>query len=386
MMGLWSWFFLLAAAQDITASNEIERVLDIERKAVAARQAIERGQYRLKEKTLDASGAVLDEGEFWIVFDTNRLRVDVRSRIQASGIPIEDKFVVDNGRYIRFEKFLQSDFRTAVNITDKLSPLIESEILEPRIIGMMQLPLAGGKIPLNVCVAADSTVRWERKSARLYHEKIDGHDAIVTEHILGGTELPKGGVRTIWIVPDLGYSVVKMEFRGNVQNQPLMDRLQVRVKAFEGDRGTVWFPEWARTERYLSGKLSHAYEVDIWDAQFNKPVDPKLFTLAGMDIPPETSVHDNITGRAYKWDGKKLVERYVGDRWWKEDQEKLKALGDKVSSVWSSDEVAKVFAEPAKPKVSARWVWWCAAAALSAIGIICLGIGTRKWLKRRATP
>ncbi|GIW92669.1 MAG: hypothetical protein KatS3mg110_0710 [Pirellulaceae bacterium] len=384
MMGLWSWFFLLAAAQDITASSEIERVLDIERKAVAARQAIERGQYRLVSKIINESGAIYNEAVYWIVFDTNRLRVDMRTRIQASGIPIEDKRVVDNGRYIMFERFLQSDFRTAVTITDKPSPLMDGGILEPRIIGMEPLPLMA-KGPLNVCVAADSMKLWERKAARMYHENIDGHQAIVTEHVLGGKELPESALLTIWIVPDLGYSVVKMEFRGNFQNQPLMDRLQVRVKAFEGDRGTVWFPEWARGERHLSGKFNHAYEVEIWDAQFNKPVDPKLFTLAGMDIPPETSVHDNITGRAYKWDGKKLVERYVGDRWWKEDQEKLKALGDKVSSVWSSDEVAKVFTEPAKPKVSTRWVWWCAAAALSAIGIICLGIGTRKWLKRRAT-
>ncbi|GIW96461.1 MAG: hypothetical protein KatS3mg110_4502 [Pirellulaceae bacterium] len=385
MMGLWTWFFLLAAAQDVTASNEIERVLEIERKAVAARQAIERGQYRMKQKTLNGLGKVSKESEYWIVFDTNRLRVDRRLQIQGSGIPIEKKFVVDNRRYILFERSLQSDFRTAVNITNKLSPVVERHILEPRIIGMMQLPLVGGKIPLNVCVAADSTERWLRTSARMYREKIDGHDAIVTEHVLGGTELPEGGVRTIWIVPDLGYSVVKMEFRGNVRNQLLLDRLQVRVKAFEGDRGTVWFPEWARTERHLSGGLSHAFEVEIWDAQFNKPVDPNLFTLGGMDIPPETSVHDNITGRAYKWDGKQLIERYVGDRWWREDQEKLKALGDKVSSVWSSDEVAKLFTEPAKPKIPSRWVEWCTAAVLGLMGIVCLGIGTRRWIKQRAT-
>ncbi|GIW92665.1 MAG: hypothetical protein KatS3mg110_0706 [Pirellulaceae bacterium] len=387
MLGLWNWFVVLAAMQDVTASNEIERVLEVERRTVAARQAIERGQYRLIQKTLNASGHVTNLTTFWMVFDGNRLRVDQQYREQASGIQMERKFIFDNGICIDYRRSLQpAGLQSAVQV----SPLRKyayacPPLYEPRIIGMTTLPLTS-RTRLNEFVGATSGDIWERKSARMWTENVDGHSAVITEHLLTGIDMPGDATRTIWIVPALDYNVVKLEFRMTVNGQPLLDRHVNSVRAYQGDNGTVWFPEWARTERYLSGRLSHAFEVEIQEAAFNKPVDPKAFTLAGLNLPPGASVHDDIKGRAYKWDGKQLVERYVGDRWWAEEQAKLKALGDKASSVWSTAEALKVFTEPVQTKKSTRWVWWCTAAALSAIGIICLGIGTRRWLKRRATP
>ncbi|GIW92664.1 MAG: hypothetical protein KatS3mg110_0705 [Pirellulaceae bacterium] len=382
MIGLWNWFFVFAAVQDVTASNEIERVLEIERRAVAAREAIERGEYRIIAKTLDRSGTVINETEYWIVFDTNRLRVDQRYRIHGSGIPVKEQFVVDQGKYIQFHKHLGTSFATVVEINwlKTLSPFSSALLLEPRSVGMMPLPLTS-RIPLNACVAATSNTSWERKSARMFYGSVDGHEAIVTEHMLAGIKTPLDAVRTIWIVPDLGYSVVKMEFR-TISAQPLLDRLENKIRAYEGEKGTVWFPEWVRTERYVSGEYSHAFTAQICDAKFNKPIDGNLFTLAGLDLPEGASVHDHTAGRYYRWDGKQLVERYVGDRWWAEEQAKLKALGDKASSVWESAELPKVFTESAPARPYAHWLWWCAAGALTLLGIVCVGIGVRRWIYR----
>jgi hypothetical protein len=91
-----------------------------------------------------------------------------------------------------------------------------------------------------------------------------------------------------------------------------MDSIESEMKQY--DVGGVWFPEVVTYQRSVGGKIEREQVLTVDSAEFNVEADKKLFTLAGMNIPPATLVMGALdeNGISQEWDGEKLVAVSTG--------------------------------------------------------------------------
>jgi len=110
-----------------------------------------------------------------------------------------------------------------------------------------------------------------------------------------------------WIVPDKGYNVVKMEAEFEGDGIRFCDRSQSDF-ALDAKSG-LWFPQRYRFRRTENGTPTSFEDVEITTVSLNKPIAPRLFTLATMNVPPGTVVQRipaDPRGSVF-WDGKDIV-------------------------------------------------------------------------------
>lgn len=82
------------------------------------------------------------------------------------------------------------------------------------------------------------------------------------------------------------------------------------MKALPGEYGKVVFPKKVVNLYEKNGILQEELIIEVLQADFERPIPPRVFTLAGMDIPPGTPVDLSIVGTigySQVWDGKNIV-------------------------------------------------------------------------------
>ena len=106
----------------------------------------------------------------------------------------------------------------------------------------------------------------------------------------------------------MGYSVVRMEeeFRGG--GTQYVDSVDLQIRKHE--KSGVWFPVSQHYQRVEDGsRVTCEEHLKITVLSLNEPLEPVVFTPAGMNVRPGTPVMfipEQGTGH-HVWDGNKIV-------------------------------------------------------------------------------
>jgi hypothetical protein len=115
-----------------------------------------------------------------------------------------------------------------------------------------------------------------------------------------------GAAGQIWAVPEWDHNVVRIFGTATVNGVAFVQSLEVEV-ARVGPDGP-WFPAKCTYSDIRDGRSRFRLVERIQVKSLNQPIDPRVFQLAGMDIPPRTLVTDpnSPTPKLLEWDGEKL--------------------------------------------------------------------------------
>jgi hypothetical protein len=109
------------------------------------------------------------------------------------------------------------------------------------------------------------------------------------------------------LVKDFGWNPVSLHYTAKSLRGPLSYRLD--VKEFTEAAAGVFFPTRVSFERRAGDVERRAEDVTIDVRSINAPIDPKVFTIAGMNIPAGTPVNaypdEDIERLA--WNGERIV-------------------------------------------------------------------------------
>jgi hypothetical protein len=114
---------------------------------------------------------------------------------------------------------------------------------------------------------------------------------------------PKHAMKGTWeatLIPGQGYGVVNVNSSFEAQGIRFIDESTSELEKVMG----IWLPKTSTASRHTDGKLTERYIQQMKYLSLKKPIDPKVFTLGGMDLIPETLV-STVDG-IMKWDGAKL--------------------------------------------------------------------------------
>jgi hypothetical protein len=164
-----------------------------------------------------------------------------------------------------------------------------------------------GFLPLGLNAGSSSYYSFIGNLKELNDRKIT-----MTDDILNGIECKKvlcfkeGYYLAVWFAVKCGYSPIQMESES--KQYKILDRTTVDVTRYN-ESSDLWVPVHSVVERFEDGKLYRRTEYTIAVYSLNEPLDPKVFTPEGLDVPVGTSVE--MTSAADKkmllWDGKKAV-------------------------------------------------------------------------------
>jgi hypothetical protein len=98
-----------------------------------------------------------------------------------------------------------------------------------------------------------------------------------------------------WVVPAKGYCIKK---RQSTNQGTVAFEYETTLKEYSP--GFWWFDRVVQKRRKTGEKDPfEIIELSIEKIEFNKPLDPKVFTIAGTNIPKGTRITDRISGRDY---------------------------------------------------------------------------------------
>jgi hypothetical protein len=124
-------------------------------------------------------------------------------------------------------------------------------------------------------------------------ERIDGDDCFLLE-----CEFPQPQiVQRIWVCPSKGHCIKKTQL---LQRGTVFDEYTVTLKEYSP--GLWWFDSATATTRggpNEGDSPETTVDVSLHSAMLNEPIDSKVFTLAGTNIPPGARVRDTIANLRY---------------------------------------------------------------------------------------
>jgi len=296
---------------------------EVEEKAVAARGAIVSGEVRMKAERWDMQPQrrkVYDE-ELTVFFDRDKVRLERQQFLPAVGMAADG--TAEKTVYVATDK----DFMFYSSVVARLDARIAAKtgldntalkgslgearpvmatkgrrdqiaahgnrVFDPRTIGMVPMTLSGlpfARIDLIL-------TRPDRKGTSTRAESIGGEPVQRVEY-----ERKDGCWIRAWISPAKNYSVLGMEVAGQSKD---VESIECRPKAH--NNGAVWFPESVTARRHRNGELIVEEIATIRSAAFNQPVDPALFTVEGLGMPPGHMINDLSNASTGTWDGEKVV-------------------------------------------------------------------------------
>ncbi len=299
---------------------------EIEEKAVAARRAIVSGELRIKAERWDVQGQrrKVYDGELTVFFDGDKVRLERQQFLPAIGKAADG--TAEKTIYVVTDK----DFMFYSNVRASLDPRIAAKagldktvvkeslaearpvfavkgrrdqidldghsVFDPRTIGMIPTWLNGLHTrPIDLVLT-----RPDRKSTSTRAESIGGEPVQRVEY-----ERKDGCWLRAWISPAKNYSVLRMEIADRRKDGEWVTSIECRPKAH--NNGAVWFPESVTARKHRNGELMREEIATIHSAAFNQPVDPTLFTVEGLGMPPGHPINDLSNASAGTWDGEKVV-------------------------------------------------------------------------------
>jgi hypothetical protein len=294
---LWFVFFLaLNALCFSSTTNDLPGAEEVEKQVIAYRHTLKTAEVKLSQATYSKeSGSPSYKQTTKIWFEGNKLRNDLELRRS----PEEPFHREIHGRHCEREGFqlyyteekspgeaFPLEFHQLRPDTDPLSfPVIDPRLMGLAICRSCDLPLAHFE-------------KWVHPSNRqppsIRKTSLAGKELLLVEY----TFLQGARVR-MWIAPDLGPSIVRMESEYVKGGKPHLHSLVCDFADSPVD--SYWYPKTCTYQFMIEGKIETKEIANIEITSLNKPLPPEVFTLAGMGIAKDTV----ITGlpRVDKTDG-----------------------------------------------------------------------------------
>lgn len=297
---------------------------ELECKAVTQREQIKTARLELTRrfavrapggKLLEVSSELSSVERAQISIDGEQRRFDrVTNRVKVIGpdgqpmTPVDKSGNVEARVVLTPDQFLfceATEFEGPVRNSVRTGPRKDAKPYEPMIFRVEMLgliPMPSGLLHRTPLESFYDVA--ERTECTIEPERLDEIDTLKSSYIRAD-----GQRVTFWIASELGHSVLQMEFSS--VSKKGKRRLQ-RVHSKLAQHGDVWFPSECEYTCYSDDELI-AHE--LWlvkNATFNSPIDPAVFTLAGLDLPQGTYVVGD-SGQEGKlalgvWDGEKLTD------------------------------------------------------------------------------
>jgi len=312
----------LVEAASVNATAPVE----VEEKAVAARRAIVSGELRMKVDRWNVQPQrrkIYDE-ELTVFFDRDKVRLERQQFLPpigkaADGTAEKTVYVVTDKEVMFYSNVRASldpriAAKTGLDKTAGKESLAEARpvmavrgrrdqidvdghrVFDPRTIGMLPTWLNGLRAaPIDLVLT-----RPDRKGTSTRAESIGGEPLQRVEY-----ERKDGCWLRAWISPAKNYSVLRMEIAEQSEDGESVTSIECRPKAH--NNGAVWFPESVTARRHRNGQLMSEEIATIRSAAFNQPVDPALFTVEGLGMPPGHMINDLSNASDGTWDGEKVV-------------------------------------------------------------------------------
>jgi hypothetical protein len=291
-----------AVAQDESKNDELSRISAIEAKTLEARQAYRSGIFRVTRYLHDIGLKKTWNDTIITYIDDAKIREDYisedRIRIHCFADPIFMELNYDPRQLASADR---SRWPAVIkrNLKD-INPLDpEYATFKPKYLmfNSASYELAKG-FHLNMFVGAPA-----RDELSLLDAQYQGNQAYIIKFRMTAT-----GVRFEYtVVPSFGYSIVKFYSHingqyGNVEAVSTCTLQQVG----EG----VWFPASEETKHYCNKEIIREETLTISSDQINKPLEPAIFTLRGLDLRPNILIADKTTPKAERnleiWDGTRV--------------------------------------------------------------------------------
>lgn len=302
-------FVLLALFPIADAPATDPSVAEIEQAILKRRRSIQRGIVSFETK-ISRSNSDLDVDRFttiWFNYDKNKIRSDVVNHWKNRDEPIFRHIQCYNCE--RPNYYVDYEIRPLKNgsVAMTLAPISDEskkqldQIIDPRMLGLVALP-SGMLRHHHFETVLNST---NRDKPKLRRDRWKGLDCwVISFHNQRGTYFE------YWVVPSHGYNVT----RNIVKSRPASKVTRITTVETEaapvGSSG-LWFPRTCTCETVRNGKLIEKEVLRITKISLNEPIDNKVFTLAGMDIAPGTTIagkQPNGQPHAWTWTGTSIVD------------------------------------------------------------------------------
>lgn len=297
---------------------------ELERKAVAQRERIRTARLELTRrfavrapggKLLDVSSELSSVERAQISIDGEQRRFDrVTNRVKVNGPdgqpmkPVDKSGDVEARVVLTPDQFLfceATEFEGPVRNSVRVGPRADAKPYEPMIFHVEMLgliPMPSGllyRTPVDAFYDVDA-----RTECTIERERLDEVDTLKSSYVRAD-----GQRVTFWIAPELGHSVLQTEFSSLSKKGK---RRTQRVHSMLAQHGDVWFPSECEYTCYSDDELiAHELWV-VKNAEFNSPIDPTVFTLAGLELSQGTYVVGDSGQRGKValgvWDGEKLTD------------------------------------------------------------------------------
>lgn len=175
------------------------------------------------------------------------------------------------------------------------SELLRSgEAFDPRLLGCttdnylnMKRPGAAKTLPL-IFNSPESTPATVEKAT------VDGEGAWV----LKNTIIRSGSNRRITFFPDKGGAIGLIEYSGKSDSYAFRGRFHSELE--QEPRTGIWFPKKFAGETFRNDAIRDRETVTVHLREFNQPIDPAVFSLAGINVRQGELVHDPSLNRTGK--------------------------------------------------------------------------------------
>jgi hypothetical protein len=171
--------------------------------------------------------------------------------------------------------------------------------LDPRAIGTSTQSI----LHLHHVTLSQVIGRTDRSEPLWEKAKWKDHDALVVTYTLN-----HGPIMRMTYVPDMGNSLVMTELTHNNANGRIAKRVVESEPRKFGTKGS-WFP-WRVSGQFAeNGAIVEQYSLEISDVAFMEGINPNVFALSGMNIPPATLIQMVTPDKngTHRWDGKRIV-------------------------------------------------------------------------------
>jgi hypothetical protein len=168
------------------------------------------------------------------------------------------------------------------------------EAFDPRLLGYTSSDHVNMPRPATAKNLGLDIISPERSPPTVEAATVDGEAAWV----LKSKSLRSGFDHRAYIFPGKGGSVGLIEYSGKVKDDSFRSRHHSELE--RDARTGIWFPKKLVGEWFENGALKDRDVVTVHLREFNQPIDPSVFTLAGMNVREGEEVYDPAPNRTGK--------------------------------------------------------------------------------------
>ncbi len=300
---------LLLAVSAVASQGTAAPIPDartLEDRVVAQRAALARGHIELESSIRIGERSIKTRRS--IYFDGRKIRGDVTrldgQKSDERDAPAREINCFNDKSFIYYnDEPIGGGHSMAINLVDLRSFTNDREthsVSDPRLLGIAPTDVAMlVYFRLNALVVGSGT---EPRSVS--REAYKGQDCYVVSR--GASGGPGKGRLRLWIAPAKGMGVVRSERRSGSDDSAIVDSVESELERIEGPG--IWYPRTCHYRRVEGGKVTREQDVLVTSATFNQPIDPAVFTLAGMEVPVGKRVLPTPSENGtFMWDGHRVV-------------------------------------------------------------------------------